>query len=188
MGSLINIPVRRLLFILIFSACFFPALAVAEVAGITGLAVNKAPLKVSFTVEGAFSGEMEEAVKSGLPASFNFIVKLEKVNTIFPNENVGTWEYKHTVKYDSLLDEYELTLDEAGERALKVKSAEEMKKLMQSFDAQVRETTLVPGASYRVRVKAELGEMELPFILNYVHYFIEVFDFKTGWHDYEFTN
>lgn len=188
MSFLINIPVRRLLFILILSAWLLPAPAFAEVASIANLAVNKAPLKVSFNVEGAFSSEMEEAVRSGLPASFNFIVKLEKVNTIFPNENVGTWEFKHTVKYDSLLDEYELTLDEAGERALKVKSAEEMKKLMQSFEASVREATLVQGANYRVRVKAELGDMELPFILNYVHYFIEVFDFETGWQDYEFTN
>lgn len=187
-GFFINIPVKKLISTLILAACLLPAVALADVANITSLAVNKAPLKVSFQVEGAFSAEMEEAVKSGLPASFLFVVKLDKVNPIMPNESVGTWEFKHTVKYNSLHDEYELTLDEAGGRPMKVNNAEEMKKIMASFEAPAMELQLVPGANYRVRVKAELGSMDLPFIINYMQFFFEAFKFQTDWHEYDFTN
>lgn len=179
---------KKLIAIAILSAWLLPGAALAQVASITNLAVNKAPLKVSFQVDGAFSEDMEEAVRSGMPASFNFIVKLEKLNTVFPNESVGTWEFKHTVQYNSLRDEYELTFDEDGGRTLKVNNADEMKRLMASFAAQPVEPPLVPGAAYRLKVKAELGSMELPFILNYMQYFFEAFNFKTGWHEYDFVN
>jgi hypothetical protein len=180
---------KKLIALLMISAWLLPAVALAQVASITNFAATNPPLKVSFQVDGAFNTDIEEAIKSGLPASFNFFIKLEKVNSVFPNESVGEWEFRHTVKYNSLHDEYELTLDETGGKPLKIKNTEEMKKLMASCTAvSVEPAHLVPGANYRLRVKAELDSIDLPFILNNVFFFLEAFDFETDWHYYDFTH
>lgn len=180
---------KKLFALILFAALFIPALALAELASITGFSVSRSPLKVSFQVDGAFSRDIEEAIKSGLPASFNFIIKLEKVNTIFPNESVGEWEFRHTVKYNSLRDEYELTLDESGGKPFKVNDAQEMKRLMASCqEVPVQPAHLVPGAHYRMRVKAELDSIDLPQPLGAVLFFLEAFDFETDWHYYDFTH
>lgn len=180
---------KKLIALILISAWLLPAAAFAEVASITNFALSKPPLKVSFQVDGAFNRDIEEAIKSGLPASFNFMIKLEKVNSVFPNESVGEWVFRHTVKYNSLRDEYELTLDERGGKPFKVNNAEEMKSLMAGCDGvPVEPAHLVPGELYRVRVKAELGSIDLPVSLDNALFFLEAFDFETDWHYYDFTH
>jgi hypothetical protein len=180
---------KKLIAILIISVWLLPAVALAQVASINNFALSKPPLKVSFQVDGAFSRDIEEAIQSGLPTSFNFMIKLEKLNTVFPNEKVGSWEFSHTVKYDSFRDEYELTLDETGGKPFKVTDPQEMKRLMAScINVSVEPAHLVAGENYRLRVKAELDSVDLPFLLNYVFFFLEAFDFETEWLDYAFTH
>lgn len=180
---------RKLFALILFSALFLPAAALAQVASITDFAVSVSPLKVSFKVDGAFSRDIEEAVRSGVPASFNFIIKLDKVNRFFPNERVGEWEFRHTVKYNSLRDEYEIALDETGGQPFKVKDAEEMKRIMASCkEVQVQPAHLVPGELYRLWVKAELDSIDLPSPLGKVLFFLEAFDFETDWLYYDFTH
>jgi len=185
----INASVKKLIALFIFFVCFAPAAAFAQAASITNFALSRAPLKVSFKVDGAFSKDIEAAVQSGLPTSFNFIIRLDKLNRFLPNEKVGSWEFRHTVRYDSLRNEYEITLDESGGKTLKVKDQQEMKRLMATCEAvSIEPAHLVKGSSYRMRVKAELDSIDLPPILNYVFFFLEAFDFETPWHLHEFTH
>lgn len=180
---------KKLIALIVISAWLIPAAALAQLANIANFALSKPPLKVSFQVDGAFSRDIEEAIKSGMPTSFNFIIKLEKVNSILPNQNVGEWEFRHTVKYNSLRDEYELTLDETGGNPFKVKDAEEMKRLMASCTSvSVEPAHLVAGETYRVWVKAELDSIDLPIILDSVFFFLEAFDFETDWLYHDFTH
>ena len=180
---------KKLIALLMISVWLLPAAVLAQVASITDFALSRPPLKVSFQVDGAFNSDIEEAIRSGLPASFNFIIQLEKVNTFSPNENIGRWEFRHTVKYNNLHDEYELALDEAGGKPFKVKNTEEMKMLMASCtNVAVEPAHLVPGGNYRLKVKAELDSIELPVILNYMFFFLEAFDFETDWHYHDFTH
>lgn len=180
---------KKLIALLIFFVCLVPVASSAQTASITNFALSRAPLKVSFKVDGAFNKDIEEAIQSGLPTSFNFIIKLDKLNRFFPNESVGAWEFRHTVKYDSFRDEYDITLDESGGKSFKVKDSQEMKRLMAACDAvSIEPAHLVAGSNYRLRVKAELDSIDLPPILNYVFFFLEAFDFETEWYLYEFTH
>ena len=186
---LINVSVKKRIALLIFFVFLAASDALAQAASITNFALSKAPLKVSFKVDGAFNRDIEEAIQSGLPTSFNFIIKLDKLNRFLPNEKVGSWEFRHTVKYDSFRNEYDITLDEAGGRTFKVSDSQEMKRLMATCEAvSIEPAHLVTGANYRMRVKAELDSIDLPPILNYVFFFLEAFDFETEWHIYEFTH
>ncbi len=165
-----------------------PAAGLCEDARIDDVKVSWAPsLKASFEVKDAFSKEIEEAIKSGMPTSFNFIIELERVNSVWFNELVGRWEFKHTVKYDTLKEEYEVILDETGEKNVRTKDMNEMKALMATGSSvAVTPAHLVPGADYELKIKAELRTTELPFILNYMLFFVKIWDFKTDWYSYSF--
>jgi hypothetical protein len=45
---------------------------------------------------------------------------------------------------------------------------------------------LQEGRSYRVRAKAKLDTVELPYYLNYVFFFVSLWNFETDWHSIEF--
>ncbi|MFW6081963.1 MAG: DUF4390 domain-containing protein, partial [Desulfosalsimonas sp.] len=40
---------------------------------------------------------------------------------------------------------------------------------------------------YRIRARAELDKVELPFYLDYIFFFVSLWDFKTEWHSIEFV-
>lgn len=167
----------------------YPALSFCEDARIDEVVVSAPPaLKVSFKVRDAFTPDIEEAVRSGIPTSFNFIIELNRVRPLFLNETAGTWVFRHTVKYDSLKDEYEVSLEEAG-GAVRTKDFKEMMRLMTTCSSipLIPGSLLSRGGEYELRIMAQLRTVDLPFILDYVLFFIRFWDFKTDWYTYRFT-
>ncbi|WKZ31701.1 MAG: DUF4390 domain-containing protein [Thermodesulfobacteriota bacterium] len=179
---------KKLILVLVFAVWVFPASLLAETPLITGLEVSRPPLTVSFKVKDAFSKNIEEAVRSGLPTSFNFIIELRKVNRFLPDEKVGRWEFRHTVRYDSLRNEYEVVLDEQGDKTVRTRDFEEMKRVMAACSGViVAPAHLIPGSLYELRIKAAMDPVELPFLLNYIFFFLKFLNFETDWHVHAFT-
>lgn len=147
------------------------------------------PLRISFLVKDAFTKEIEEAVRSGIPTAFTFIVKLSRVREYWSNEEMGVWRFKHTVRYDSLKDEYEIRRDETGAQAIRTKDIGDMKTIMTVCPGVVLASAapLDKGQNYEIRIMAELRAVELPFILNYVLFFVKFWDVDSGWYTYKFS-
>lgn len=168
-----------------------PAGALAASAEIADLVVEHAPeLKTSFVVKSAFTPDIEEAINSGVSTTFTFKVILSRNRGLFWfDETVAKNVFKHTVKYDTLKEEYEITLDETGGAPVRTKDLSEMKRLMTTGEAIVLKPAgpLVKGAEYDIRIMAELHSVRLPFHLDYVFFFVRLFDFETKWHTYRFT-
>ena len=168
-----------------------PTGALAAAAEIAGLVVEHAPeLKASFVVKNAFTPNIEEAIISGVPTAFTFKVILNRNKGLFWfDETVAKNEFKHTVKYDTLKEEYEVTLGETGGLPIRTKDLSEMKRLMTTGEAIGLKPAgpLVKGAEYEIRIMAELHSVRLPFRLDYVLFFVRLFDFETDWHIYKFT-
>ncbi len=167
-----------------------PVPGFAAAARIDGLVVERAEeIKASFVVKNAFSADIEEAVKSGVQTSFTFKVVLARKSGLFWfDETVVKLVFKHTVKYDTLKEEYEITLDEAGGAPMRTKDLAEMKRAMTTSEiVLVPARPLVPGAEYELRIMAELHSIKLPFFLDYVLFFVRLWDFETDWHTYRFT-
>lgn len=160
----------------------------AEVARINDVTVSRDPVKVSFSVKGAFTKEIEEAVMSGMPTTFNFIVELIRVNSILPDDLLVRRDFHHTVKYDSLKDDYEMTLEETGEK-VRIKDFGEMKRLMSSVTLLplAGASRIAAGSKYEIRIMAELDPVELPMMLNYMLFFVKFWDFETEWYVYTLT-
>lgn len=182
----------KMVFICALSLSFalVPSFCTGEDARIDEVAVSRnSGLSVSFSVKDAFTKEIEEAVRSGIPTAFTFIVKLRRVREFWSDEDLGVWRFKHTVRYDSLKDEYEIRRDETGAEVVRAKDIADMKKLMTVCPGVVLGSAapLDKGQDYEIRVMAELRTVELPFILNYVLFFVKFWDVDTGWYTYRFS-
>ena len=139
-------------------------------------------------VEGAFTQEMEEAILSGVQATFTFIITLEKVRGFWWNTQITDQELMHEIKYDNLKKEFSITRPWESENPTITKSFDEAKRLMTQIDSLkiAPLDILEKGQRYQIRAKAELGKITLPFYLHYVLFFVSLWDFETDWHTIDF--
>lgn len=172
------------------SAFLCSAEARSEEARIADVVVSKTPaLSITFSVKGAFTKEMDEAIQSGIPTTFNFIVEVNRVRNAWFDETLSETRFSHTVKYDSLKEEYEISVDEMGMKSIRTKDPNEMKALMSVVTSVDIESSapLVKGETYEFMVKAELRTVDLPFLLDYLLFFVKLWDFETSWYTYSYT-
>jgi len=174
----------RVIIIVLLLTVLLPAVGFAGEASIDKLFVGKKPaLNLSFVVKDAFTDEIEEGIKSGIPTAFTFFVELYRVRRMWPDKAVDKWTFKHTVKYDNLKEEYEVTFGETDKK-LRTKDFEEMKRLMVTVDAIELDTRmpLKTERRYIMRVMAELDTVKLPFLLRHMLFFVKFWDFTTDWY------
>jgi|GEM_PF-127901 len=150
-------------------------------------------LKASFRVENCFNIKMEEAIWSGVPATFRFLVVLEKPGPLFSGSRLLDVDLEHTLKYDTLKKEFHVSLPESPQRSHYTPRLREAREWM----SRVEDLPIIPlwrlekGSEYHLSVKAELSKVRLPFFLRYIFFFVSLWDFETDWHtvrfDYEGT-
>jgi hypothetical protein len=125
---------------------------------------------------------MEEAIKSGIPTTFNFFVKLHKKRSPLWGKKIVAHRFRHTLVYDTLKDTFFIWLEEKGEE-IQVQDLEEAKQYMQ----RVEEFVVVNGreltkGKYKLAIKAELDPVKLPLSLEGILFFVSLWDFETNWY------
>lgn len=164
----------------------------AQQARLTDMVVSNTRdhLLLFVRVEGAFTEKMKQAVLNGIPISFSYIITLEKINPLFlPNKKVAKRKITHTIKYESLKKQFVVRRSWEDNRPLTTQSFEEARRWM----SEIKSLAVAPlenlqeGKRYRIRAKAELDTVELPFYLNYVFFFVSLWNFETDWHSIEFV-
>jgi hypothetical protein len=141
-------------------------------------------LLVYFNVRDCFTGEMNKAILNGISTKFTFIVKLYEVRNAWFDHKVADIRLTHNIQYNTLKNEFNLFLPEHNKKKLKAKDFDDAKKLMAEVVALkvARLDKLKRGIHYQLRMKAELDKIELPFYLNYVFFFLSLWDFETDWY------
>ena len=145
-------------------------------------------LLLYFTVANAFTPEMEDAVRNGIPATFTFFVELHRYRKIWLDQEIVSITFDHSLSYDNLKEEYRIKFFEKKGKEIATKSLEEAKALM----AEVNGITvtsldlLSPDEEYLLKVKARLAEKTLPLYFHYLIPFWRLWDFETDWYDVEF--
>jgi hypothetical protein len=168
-----------------------PAPAEAQKARLTDMVISNTrdDLLLFVTVEGAFTEQMKQAVLNGIPTSFSFIVRLEKINAfLLPNSLVAEKKVTHTIKYESLKKQFVVRRSWEENRTLTTDSFEKARQWMSEIKSLriAAVDKLQEGKKYRIRAKARLDTVELPFYLNYIFFFVSLWDFETNWHSIEF--
>ncbi|MFA6283996.1 MAG: DUF4390 domain-containing protein [Desulfurivibrionaceae bacterium] len=163
--------------------------ALAQNATIEELIVTNSStdLLLFLTVNNAFTKQMEEGIKNGIPVTFNFYVKLEKKRT-WLNQNIASLQFDHTLSYDTLKEEYSIVRSEMAGQPFRTKSLAEAKKAMAQLNGPPISPlkALLPEAGYLLRVKAKLAEKTLPLYFHHVIPFWSLWDFETEWYTVEF--
>ncbi len=179
------------LFLLLCFLLQFPSPLRAAEATLSEIIVTNTQddLLVFFDIEGSFTREMEEAILNGIPATFTIIIRLYRTRMIWFDASISSLRLQHTIKYDSLKDEFRVTRSQDPKNELVTKDFEEAKKAM----TEIRNIQVIPlkqlepGARYQLRVKAELEKVRLPLYLHYVLFFVSLWDFETDWYTVDFT-
>jgi Domain of unknown function (DUF4390) len=163
---------------------FLALLVRASAAGAEGAAIEDLiPLVrsdgifVSFRAGGAFSEEVERAIRTGLEVKFRYNVELKRPRGIWPDGEVARRVITTTVSYDNLTKRYKLTREIDGkiDATEVVADAEAMMRFMTTFESLrlFDLSELEPNESYYVRVKGVLRERNLLLLIPW--------DVGTGW-------
>ena len=144
-------------------------------------------LLLFLTVNNAFTKEMEEGIKNGIPVTFTFYAELER-KRMWMNRQLVSLKVEHTMTYDTLKEEYSVVRSELPGQIFRTKSLAEAKKNMVQLNglSVVPLKVLVPDAGYLLKVKARLAEKTLPLYFHYVIPFWSLWDFETEWYTVEF--
>jgi len=164
----------------------FPLSAFCQKASIKNVNVKETNgiWKVSFEVESCFTEKMEEAIQSGMGTTFTFYIQLYQKRSWWKDRKVASVEFRHTVQYIPIQKVYQVTLRE-NPASLVTFRLEEAKKLMSKVkELEIRPfTQLKPGVPAYFQIKAELDPVRLPLHLEYLFFFVSLWDFETDWHN-----
>jgi len=162
----------------------FPLSAFCQRAAIKNVNVKggNGVWKVSFDVENCFTEKMEEAIQSGIRTTFTFYVNLYQKRGWWKDRRVTSAEFRHTVQYHPIQKVYQVKLGE--NHSSMALNLEEAKKLMSKVrEFEVRSSSpLDRGVPGYFRIKAELDPVRLPLHLEYLFFFVSLWDFETDWH------
>ena len=168
--------------------CAGTRLHAAEIAAMS-ISNTEENLILSVTIDGAFTERMQEAILSGISTSFSYVITVTRKRALFPDKQVHEINLTHTVKYDTLRKTFTVRRSWENYRPLTTDTFAEAKRWM----SQIQDVPVIPLESldkdtrYRINAKAELDRVTLPFFLNYVFFFLSLWDFETDWHSIDFV-
>jgi hypothetical protein len=176
-----------LLLLLVFSA---PRPAWSKQAQIADIIVtnNQEYLLVYFYTKGCFTPDMNKAIQNGIPTTFTFLIELYKPRSLWPNKRLVSLKLHHTIKYDSLREEYSILLSERGNQVFTIKEFSKAQEMMADVSniQLIHLQNLERNNQYQVRIKAELNKVRLPLYLHYLLFFVSLWDFETEWYVVDF--
>jgi hypothetical protein len=162
-----------------------PASAFCEGASIKEVSVKgtNGVWKVGFHVENCFTERMDEAIQTGIKTVFTFYLHLYQKRAFWRDRKVAAVQFHHTIQYDPIQGEYLVILEE-NHSTHPTSGLEEAKKWMAKVEeVEIQSSSkLEPGIPTELRIKAELDSVKLPFHLEYLFFFVSLWDFETKWY------
>ncbi|WP_073615267.1 DUF4390 domain-containing protein [Desulfopila aestuarii] len=140
-------------------------------------------------IANAFSEEMVSGLKSGIPIDFSFFVELLEKDGGKDKEMLVKTQFRHTLTYDTLKDNYKVELEELSNKITPYPELSEAQRAMSEVNgAQIIELAkLAPNRTYKLRIRADLFKQTLPLSLHHILPFVSWWDRETDWHTLEFN-
>ena len=139
---------------------FFSAVEAAELVNVTALARNGRVL-VSFELAGAITDDVRSTIRSGLPTTFEYDVRLIRELVFWPDSTVAAATLATTVRYDNLTEQYNIArmLDGRVEDTMVVEDEGQVELMLAQFDRIPLFSTvdLEPNMAYRLLVSLEMS-------------------------------
>jgi hypothetical protein len=169
----------------------FTAFARAEEARLTDMVATDTgdDLLIYFRVIDCFTDEMKKAIENGITTTFTFFIILNEVRSFQWDKKIADLKISHSIVYDSLKKVYKVRISERNNDLISVPDFQEARNLMSKIvGLKVTELNrLKQGKRYEIQMMAELEKIRLPLYLDYVFFFLSLWDFETDWYTVNFT-
>jgi len=185
---------NRLTILLNLILLALPSYSFAENTVIRNISISSSSiyLNARFQLAHSFNKKMEEAIKTGIPTTFNYYINLYQIRPLWKDTLLTSFTLSKTIKYDALKKEYLVTeKTSAGNniRSSDTPTLYEAKKIMNNVDV----LSLYPiwkldrSKSYYIKIKADSEGIDPPSYINYLLFFLNRMNFETDWFVESFT-
>jgi hypothetical protein len=184
---------KRATCVILCALLIIPETSFALEPKITDLLVTSAPgpgdVLVYFRAINCFTNEMEEAVFAGIPVTFTYTAEIYQERNFWTDKLETHHEIRHTIKYDNVKRLFFVSSSEKGKNTEQFAEFSKAKAAMTDVNgATVAEAVeLQRGKKYYLRAKAEMEKTRLPLGLEYVFFFVSLWDFETAWARQDFV-
>lgn len=140
------------------------------------------------TVTHCFTDEMLEGVRNGIPLTFRFDIRLNKIHRNWFDSELIEHKINHTLSYDPIKEEYQVAFAEKKQPEV-TRSLKEAKEMM----AGINGLRLYPlndirvSTPYALKIKATLVENTFPLSIHSIIPFTSLWNFETDWRNVEFS-
>ncbi len=161
-----------------------PEVTISELTATT----SDTHLIVFGTLENSFTSEMIEVLHSGIPLRFSFFIDLYKTTDNWPDEQIVSYNFQHTMVFDTLKERYRVTLEEKNNKILTFQSLFEAQKVINEINGAkiVELNQLIPDNLYKLTIRADLYQKTLPMNLHTILPFFSWWDIKTETYSLKF--
>jgi hypothetical protein len=154
----------------------------AAIHDVQGKGANGA-WKVSFSVENRFPEKMQEAIQTGIPTTIIFYLQLYQVRNWWRDQRLASLQFQHTIQYSPIRREYQVTFEEKGTSRVTQNFEEAKGWMVRIQDVEIKSPSEVkPDVLTYLRIKAEMDPVKLPLHLEYLLFFVSLWNFETDWH------
>ncbi|HRV45809.1 MAG TPA: DUF4390 domain-containing protein, partial [Smithellaceae bacterium] len=124
--------------------------------------------------------EMEDAILAGVPAVFTIELDVYEERPYWRDRHILRKEIRRTIKYDNLKKNFLVTTNGLEQPAI-LPSFESAQKAMAELNGipVVAFSNLTRGERYYAQVRVKIDRVRLPFRMEYVLFFVSLWDFET---------
>jgi hypothetical protein len=135
-----------------------------------------------------FKTEMESAILAGVPAIFTIEINVYQERSYLWNKNMVSREIRRMIKYDNLKKTFAISTNGQGQPVI-FPDFESAQKAMAELSgiSVVSMSQLARGHNYSVHVRVKMDKVRLPLSMEYVFFFVSLWDFETPLYKIRFS-
>lgn len=135
-----------------------------------------------------FKTEMESAILAGVPAFFTLQLNVYQERSYLWNKNIVSKEIRRTIKYDNLKKTFTISTNGNGQPVV-FQDFESARKAMADLNGifVIPISYLSKGNNYYAQIKVKIDKVRLPLYMEYVFFFVSLWDFETPWYNIKFS-
>jgi hypothetical protein len=134
-------------------------------------------------VTNCFTKPMESAIMAGLTTTFTFLLNLYQERSGWMDSKVTSAEIKNTIKYDSVKKTFYVYSSMERDPAM-FQDLESAKRAMSEFNGAIvfPKSVVRKDLPHYITMMAKLEKVRLPLHMEYVFFFVSLWDFETAWY------
>lgn len=135
-----------------------------------------------------FKKEMETAIMAGVPAVFTIHLDVYQERSYLWNKHIVGKEIRRIIKYDNLKKIFSITTNGVSQPVM-FPDFESAQKAMADLNGipVVPLSYLSKDNNYHARIKVKMDKVRLPFSMEYVLFFVSLWDFETPLYKVRFS-